>query len=221
MENNTDNNQSIVHRTSLIINRFHYLTQDLAHVTHQQLAETACQNGIRWLQLRIKNKPFEEYLQIAKEVKVICEYFKCTLIINDHVEICKAIDADGVHLGKMDMPIPEARKILGAHKIIGGTANTLEDVIVLEKNGVDYIGLGPYRFTNTKENLAPVLGIESYSAILQFCNSTIPIIAIGGIQLNDVKPIMNTGIYGIAVSSAINLSNNKAEAIGEFLALVS
>ncbi len=200
--------------------KFHYLTQDLPDFSHQELAEIACKNGIKWIQLRAKNKPHEEYLQMAKDVKIICDSFRTALIINDNVEICKEIDADGVHLGKNDMAVSEARKILGVEKIIGGTANTLDDIFQLQESGADYIGLGPYKFTQTKKNLSTILGIDGYSKILGFPNIKIPVIAIGGIQLPDVKLLMNTGAYGIAVSSAINLSTNKQETIRNFLTLV-
>ena len=202
------------------ISKFHYLTQDLPDISHQELAEIACKNGIRWIQLRVKNKVFNEWLQIAKEVKVICDRFETTLIINDNVEIAKAISAHGVHLGNNDISILEARKILGEVKVIGATANTLEDILQHQKDKANYIGLGPYKFTETKKNLNTILGLEGYSAIFQSYNSAIPVVAIGGIQLEDVKLLINTGVYGIAVSSAINLSNNKSEIINEFLSLV-
>jgi thiamine-phosphate pyrophosphorylase len=153
------------------ISRFHYLTQDLPDISHQELAEIACKNGIRWIQLRVKNKPFEDWLQIAKDVKQICNHFQTTLIINDHAEIAKAVDADGVHVGKNDVSVLAARKIVGESKIIGATANTLEDIITHQKNGVNYIGLGPYKFTKTKEKLNPILGLEGYSIIQQSNNS--------------------------------------------------
>ncbi|MBP8192248.1 MAG: thiamine phosphate synthase [Chitinophagales bacterium] len=218
MKKSTEINQSI-NRSSFIVHRFHYLTQDLPDISHQELAEIACKNGIRWIQLRVKNKPFDEWLQIAKEVKQICDQFQTTLIINDNVAISKEVDADGVHLGKNDMSVAEARKILGKDKIIGGTANTIEDIEHLQSAGVDYIGLGPYKFTSTKEKLNPILGLEGYSIIQQF-NSTVPIIAIGGIKLEDVKSLMNTGIHGIAVSSVINLAEDKAKVISSFLELL-
>ena len=219
MKKSTDINQSI-NRSSFIVHRFHYLTQDLPGITHQQLAQIACENGIRWIQLRVKNKPFDECLQIAKEVKQICNQFQTTLIINDNVEICKAIETHGVHLGKNDMSVAEARAIIGKDKIIGGTANTIEDIEHLQSAGVDYIGLGPYKFTETKKNLNSIVGLQGYSAMLQFYNSTIPVIAIGGIQLEDVQPLMNTGVYGIAVSSVINLAEDKAKVISSFLELL-
>ena len=199
------------------ISKFHYLTQDLPTISHQELAEIACKNGIRWIQLRVKNKPFNEWLQIAKEVKFICDTFQTTLIINDNVEIAKEINADGVHLGKNDISIIEARKILGNDKIIGATANTIDDILEHQKNGANYIGLGPYKFTETKKNLNTILGLEGYSTIFQLYNSTIPIIAIGGIQLEDVKPLIHTGVYGVAVSSVINLSNEKEKIIQDFI----
>ncbi len=201
------------------ISKFHYLTQDLPAISHQELAEIACKSGIRWLQLRVKKKPYAEWLQIAKEVKQICHSFKTTFIINDSVEIAKEVDADGVHLGKNDISIIEARAILGENKIIGGTANTLEDIQQLQNDGVDYIGLGPYKFTETKKNLNPILGLDGYAKIVKSSDIQIkiPIIAIGGIQLEDVKLLMNTGVYGVAVSSVINLSNQKEKIIDAFL----
>lgn len=202
------------------ISRFHYLTQDLPDISHQELAEIACKNGIRWIQLRVKNKPFEDWLQIAKDVKQICNHFQTTLIINDHAEIAKAVDADGVHVGKNDVSVLAARKIVGESKIIGATANSLEDILAHQKNGVHYIGLGPYKFTKTKEKLNPILGLEGYSIIQQSNNSSIPIIAIGGIQLEDVQPLMNTGVHGVAVSSVINLADDKPKVISSFLELL-
>ncbi len=199
------------------ISKFHYLTQDLPNISHKELATIACKNGIRWIQLRVKDKSFSEYLAIAKEVKDICDSYSTTLIINDNVEICKAMNADGVHLGKNDLSIIEARKILDNTKIIGGTANTIEDIIQLQDDGADYIGLGPYKFTSTKKNLSAILGINGYSLILKNLVTSIPIIAIGGIQLKDVESLMNTGIHGIAVSSAINLSIEKENTISSFI----
>lgn len=202
-----------------MISRFHFLTQDLTQFTHQELAEIACRSGIQWLQLRVKNQNFDTYLQIAKDVKNICKYFNTTLIINDDVALCKAVNADGVHLGKNDMPIAKAREILGNKVIIGATANTLEDCIQHQNNGANYIGLGPYKFTSTKENLSSILGLQSYKQIVNASKGIIkiPIIAIGGIKVEDVQPILQTGIYGIAVSSAINLSTEKEKTIADFL----
>ncbi len=202
-----------------MISQLHYITQDLENVSHQQLAINACEAGVDWIQLRIKNKSEKEVLEIAKETKSICDKFAVTLIINDNVNIAKAINAQGVHLGKTDMDATEARKIFGNNFIIGGTANTFEDIKTLVNKGVNYIGLGPYRFTSTKSNLSPILGLQGYKEILEQCrnnNINIPIIAIGGIQPQDVKELINEGIYGIAVSSAITFSKNITETINTF-----
>ena len=128
------------------------------------------------------------------------------LILDDHVELAKKLEVDGVHLGKKDMPIGEARQMLGEAFIIGGTANTFEDVKLHHAAGADYLGIGPFRFTTTKKNLSPVLGLEGYTSILAQMNEAgirIPVVAIGGIVAEDIPAIMETGVNGIALSGAI------------------
>lgn len=183
----------------------------------------ACENGVDWIQLRIKNKQHDEVLQIAQEAIAICKEYKVTLIINDHVGICKAVDADGVHVGKTDMSVAEAREILGAHKIIGGTANTIQDIVRLYDDGVDYVGLGPFQFTETKQNLSPVLGIEGYEKIINKMRNAriqLPIIAIGGIGKDDVEVIIESGVYGIAISSAVHFAEDKSENLKQFCSML-
>jgi len=195
------------------VSRLHFITQDIEGLSHAVLAEEACKAGVDWVQLRLKNKSELDCLAIAEEVQNICKKYKAKFIINDNVLLAKKLMADGVHLGKSDMPVDEARKILGKNFIIGGTANTSEDVKRLNEAGADYIGLGPFRFTVTKENLSPILGIEG---IKKACiNSKIPVIAIGGITPKDVPTIMETGVHGIAVSSAINHAKDKKDAINK------
>ncbi|MEO6903551.1 MAG: thiamine phosphate synthase [Bacteroidia bacterium] len=203
-----------------MISKLHYITQEVPTYSHDELAEYACAGGVDWVQLRIKNKSYNDCLAIAIKTEAICKKHGAKLIINDNVTLAKAIRADGVHLGKADMHPLEARKILSDGFIIGGTANTFEDIEKLIEAGVDYIGLGPFRFTSTKENLSPILGIEGYEQLLKKCSDkgfNIPIIAIGGIKAEDVKPLIQIGLYGIAVSSAINLSENKTETAKRFL----
>ncbi len=203
-----------------MISRLHYITQEVDGVSHDQLAELACEGGADWVQLRVKNKSYNEWLEIALKTETVCRKHHTKIIINDNVKLAKAIRADGVHLGKEDMSPIEARELLGKGFIIGGTANTFEDIERLAASGVDYIGLGPFRFTSTKENLSPVLGLGGYEQIIKKCNEkgiTVPIIAIGGIKVEDVKTIMDKGVYGIAVSSAINLSEHKGETTKRFL----
>jgi len=206
-----------------MISRFHYITQDLPGFSHAELAECACKGGADWVQLRVKNKSYDEWLKIAQETKFVCLKYEAKFIINDNVQIAKEAGADGVHLGKEDMNPKEARKILGKNFIIGGTASSLEEVKEQMQNEVDYIGLGPFRFTTTKEKLSPVLGAKGIKEIIQ---KAPPLgkdlgwagsfIAIGGIKLEDVEPLMQTGIYGVAVSSAINLLEDKIEATKNF-----
>lgn len=202
-------------------NKLHYITQaGKQGETHAAMARRACEAGVRWVQLRIKDRPTEHIQEQAAETLAVCREFGATFIVNDHVEVACAVGADGVHLGKTDMDVTEARKLLGSEKIIGGTANTLEDVKALANKGVDYVGLGPFRFTTTKQNLSPVLGVEGYRRTLQACRAlriTIPIIAIGGIQAEDVALLLKTGIYGIAMASAINDASKPSEVVRKIL----
>ncbi len=202
-----------------MIAHLHYITQDVEGVPHQELALNACIAGIDWIQLRVKNKSYNEWLDIAHKTEMICRKYHAKLIINDNVGIAKAIKADGVHLGKTDMSPREARQELGGTAIIGGTANSFEEIEYLNDAGVNYIGLGPFRFTSTKENLSPVLGLEGYKNITEQCKKngiSIPIIAIGGIKIEDIKSIAETGVYGIAVASAISLTPNMFETAKRF-----
>jgi thiamine-phosphate pyrophosphorylase len=201
-----------------MISRLHYITQDVPDFTHSQLAAQAIGGGVDWVQLRVKQRNNSEWLQIAKETLLVCRQYNVKLIINDNVEIAKAIDADGVHLGKEDMSPSEARKILGKNKIIGGTANSEQDVAKLLQTDIDYIGLGPFRFTNTKEKLSPVLGPERIYNIIKEVNGRCPVIVIGGVVAEDVLEIMDSGAHGVAVSSAINFAADKNKAVQAFLA---
>ena len=123
--------------------------------------------GIRWIQLRMKEAADAEVLGGGVGgAKPICERYGCMLLVNDRVEVAIAAGVQGVHLGQLDMPVAEARRLLGEGKIIGGTANTMAQLREHRRQGADYIGLGPYRYTTTKKNLSPVLGLEGYRAIM-------------------------------------------------------
>lgn len=178
--------------------------------------QQALDSGCDWIQLRFKNQKAKKSFALAEAVHFLCEEYLANFIINDDVHLAEQIAADGVHLGLTDMNIQEARAILGKTKIIGATANTLEDVKNHINNGCDYIGLGPFQFTKTKDNLSPILGLEGYSSIINKLNSTqkeIPIYAIGGITLENVALLMETGIHGIAVSGIITNSDQKQKLI--------
>lgn len=186
-------------------------------------ARLALEGGCLWVQLRMKEATEAEFMAAAAEIGRLCKEHGATFVLDDHVEWVEKTGADGVHLGKNDMPIDEARKILGSDKIIGGTANTFEDVERLYCQGADYIGCGPFRFTTTKKNLSPVLGLEGYQHIVDQMKShgiNLPIVAIGGILESDIKSILATGVSGIAVSGGILNAENPAEEMQRFLKLV-
>ena len=183
-------------------------------------ARLALEGGCRWVQLRMKEATEAEFMAAAAEIGRLCKEHGATFVLDDHVEWVEKTGADGVHLGKNDMPIDEARKILGSDKIIGGTANTFEDVERLYRQGADYIGCGPFRFTTTKKNLSPVLGLEGYQHIVDQMKShgiNLPIVAIGGILESDIKSILATGVSGIAVSGGILNAENPVEEMQRFL----
>ena len=200
------------------------MVQFITHYTEKysylDSVRIALEGGCRWIQLRMKDASPEEILPIAEEALAMCREYHATFIIDDHVELAKQIKADGVHLGKLDMPIAEARRILGKDFIIGGTANTFEDVLAHYQAGADYIGCGPFRFTTTKKNLSPVLGLEGYRHItLQMKEAGIhlPIVAIGGITQKDIPSLMETGITGIALSGSILQAEHPIEEMKEII----
>lgn len=198
------------------ISNLQFITQEANGLSHSEICKKSLKAGIDWVQLRMKNVSDEECLSEAKKCKSICDEHHATFILNDRVDIALQVDADGVHLGKSDMSPREARKLLGEDKIIGGTANTFEDIQFLVNQGVDYIGLGPFRFTQTKKNLSPVLGFEGYELIIQKCKDagiTTPIVAIGGIQVEDISKIMKTRVFGIALSGLVVKSDDMHEII--------
>ncbi len=184
--------QFITHRTE----RYDYLDS----------VRIALAGGCRWVQLRMKGMTDEEVRPVAIEAQKMCRDAGATFIVDDRVELVGELGIDGVHLGKNDMPIGEARKVLGERAIIGGTANTLEDVVAHYEATANYIGCGPFRFTTTKEKLSPLLGLEGYRRIVKGMKEqgiNLPIVAIGGIKAEDVAEIMRTGVTGIALSGAI------------------
>ena len=142
-----------------------FITHYTERYSYLDAARMALEGGCRWVQLRMKDTPVETIEPVALEVQALCRQYGATFIIDDHVELARKLHADGVHLGKKDMPIADARRILGAEYIIGGTANTFEDVLQHYKAGADYIGCGPFRYTTTKKNLSPILGLEGYRSI--------------------------------------------------------
>lgn len=202
-----------------MLHKLYYISQGSSVAKQENDIREALEAGCKLIQLRFKTTDEDELLALAVRIKKLCQDHQATFIINDNVKIAKLVDADGVHLGLDDLSIKEARNILGISKIIGGTANNLTDVLQRITEKCDYIGLGPLRFTSTKEKLSPLLGISGYQEIIEHLstqNINIPIYAIGGVELKDVVELQTVGVYGIALSGAISNASNKSEAVATF-----
>lgn len=188
-----------------------YQLQFITHYNDRfNYVDSACialEGGCRWVQLRMKHADEALLEECALEVQAMCREYGATFIIDDNVALAKRIRADGVHLGKGDMPICEARKILGDEYIIGGTVNSFDDILcAMEHSAPDYFGCGPYRYTSTKQNLAPILGINGYNEIIhqmRVRGIDIPLVAIGGIGREDIPHILECGVHGIALSGSV------------------
>jgi len=197
--------------------KLQYISQGDTPVMHLMHIESALDAGVSLIQLRLKNSSDELYLDLARRVKTLCDAYDAKLIINDRPLVAQGCGSDALHLGLSDMPVPEAKQLVPG-KLIGGTANTFEQVKQRCTEQVDYIGLGPYRYTSTKEKLSPILGLEGYRSIIRQMKAEhlhTPVYAIGGIELNDIASIINTGIYGIAVSGLITQSDQKETLVKE------
>lgn len=175
--------------------------------------EKAILNGVTIVQYREKNLQNEKYLERALKIKEICKIHNVPFIINDSPQFAKEIDADGVHVGQNDMPVIKTREILGENKIIGTSAHNIEEAKKAEQDGADYIGVGAVFGSNTKTNvseMSPELLKEIASAV------SIPVVAIGGINENNIGLLKDTNISGAAVISAI-LSKNDIEAAAKIM----
>ena len=162
--------------------------------------QMALEGGCKWIQLRLKDVTDEEFRQTALEIIPMCKEQEAFLVFDDRVELAMEMGVHGVHLGKDDMNPREARDVMGAEAIIGVTANTADGILPYKTMDVDYVGLGPFRFTTTKAKLSPVLGLEGYREIVKSVREagvTLPIVAIGGITLEDIPGIMATGVNSL------------------------
>lgn len=200
-----------------------FITHPSENMTILEEIENVVAGGCKWVQLRMKDADKEEIKAVARKAKEICKKNDVILVIDDYADIAKELELDGVHLGKKDMPVDEARKLLGEEFIIGATANSFDDIEALRHTDIDYIGLGPFRFTSTKKNLSPVIGIEGYAEIMRRkaeSSINIPIVAIGGICYDDINDIMDTGINGIAVSGSLINAENMTEETKRMISLL-
>lgn len=191
-----------------------FISHHTGKYSYADSVRLALEGGCKWIQLRMKDASEDEILETASQVRKMCDRYEAVFILDDHVRLVEKTGADGVHLGKNDMPVDGARRLLGNGKIIGGTANTLDDIIMHCSRGADYIGCGPFRFTTTKKNLAPVLGLEGYKKIMEGLGKAgikIPVAAIGGITVEDIPAIMATGINGIAISGSVLKADDPVE----------
>lgn len=200
-----------------MIPKLHYISQGNTPKEHLENIQNACTSGAELVQLRLKNISDKKFLKWAHEAREITSHFQTRLLINDNYKIAKEVKADGVHLGMSDSCPTIAKKHLYTWQIIGGTANTFQDCESLLDKQVNYISLGPFRETTTKENLPPVLGLKGYTAITDVLKTGTPILAVGGITLEDVEELLKTGISGIAVSGAITSNFNSIREFNKLL----
>lgn len=204
--------------------RLQFITHSTDKYTDIDSVQIALEGGCRWVQLRMKDADESQLEQTAVSVQKMCRAYGATFIIDDHVLLVKKLHADGVHLGKNDMSIAEARKILGNQCIIGATVNSFQDVLLHSRGTVpDYFGCGPFRFTTTKKRLDPVLGCQGYRLIVQKMREhdiAVPLVAIGGIGRADILPLLATGVDGIALSSSVLNANHPIEEMGEIVNII-
>ncbi|MDY3972303.1 MAG: thiamine phosphate synthase [Clostridia bacterium] len=185
-----------------------YAVTDRSWLNGRTLAEDvekALKGGVTLLQLREKNMDFDDFVKSAYEIKEVCRKYNVPLIINDSIDVAKAVDADGVHLGQSDMPVHQARAILGKDKIIGVTAKTIEQAQKAQSDGADYLGSGAIFGTTTKGN-AIKMDMATLKSITASVN--IPVAAIGGITSKNILELTGTGVAGAAVVSGIFASEN-------------
>lgn len=204
--------------------KLQFITHYTDQYTYYDSARMALEGGCRWVQLRMKDAPMDIVEAEAIRTLNLCRDYGATFIIDDHVELAKKLGANGVHLGLKDMPVADARSFLGNKFIIGGTANTFENVKRHIDMGADYIGMGPFRYTTTKKNLSPVLGLKGYASILSQMKDhgiSVPVVAIGGITYEDIDEIMATGVSGIALSGTILRATDPVAETGRILQKLS
>lgn len=198
------------------ISKLHYLTQDLPHRSHAEQTQIACEAGANWIQYRCLSKTDEEMIPEIHQVAAICDDWGATLILTNHYHLLDKVDAQGVHLEDMQANFAAIREIITDEKTLGASANSFEDIRRITRSGVvDYAGCGPFALTETKPNDYPLLGFDGYRKITtQMAESALnlPILAVGGISMKDIDALLETGIYGIAVSAAVNMAADPGEA---------
>ncbi|ASU32589.1 thiamine phosphate synthase [Mucilaginibacter xinganensis] len=199
------------------ISKFHYLTQDLRTRSHLEQATIACEAGANWIQYRCLTRPDDELIEEINEIAGLCDDWGTTLILTNHYHLLDKVDAQGVHIEDLNADFKAIRKTIGNDKTLGASATNLRQLMALQNTGVvDYCGYGPFAVTSTKPNNYPLLGFEGYRQLEKHPEITIPVIAVGGIQMQDVDALIKTGVYGIAVSAAVNLAFDAGSALKKF-----
>jgi len=197
-----------------------FITQQNEHNTLQEQLEGYVKGGGRLLQLRLKGLPKEELTRIAEHVVEVMQTLGGSVIINDYWDVAQRTRAWGVHIGQGDGDPFEVRKAVGEEMAIGVTVNTLEQLIALKDAPIDYVGLGPLRFTRTKEKIAPLLGMEGVRKVVEGAREagvSHPIFVIGGVENLDVYPLLELGVHGVAVSGSIASASNASFATEKFM----
>jgi thiamine-phosphate pyrophosphorylase len=199
------------------ISKFHYLTQDLPNRSHLEQVNIACETGANWIQYRCLSKTDEELVNEINDIAAVCDDWGATLILTNHYHLLDRVDAQGVHIEDFDADFEAIRLSIGDDKTLGASATNIAALQAVQQSGVvDYCGYGPFAHTDTKPNNKPLLGFEGYRELQKHPEIDIPVIAVGGIQLNDVEPLLETGVYGLAVSAAVNLATDSGAALKAF-----
>ncbi len=205
------------------ISKLHYLTQDLENRSHLEQVEIACQAGCKWIQYRCLSKSDEEMLAELHPIASVCDDWGATLIVTNHYHLLHLADIQGVHIEDMDLNLNIIREQIGEDKTLGASATNFEQIKNHIQNSADYIGCGPFAHTDTKPNDNTHWGINGYQEMVEKLkkeNLEIPLIAAGGVNQKDVEALLKTGIHGIAVSAAINKTENPSQAYTEFHQLI-
>lgn len=201
------------------IEKLQFITHDIEQHTHIEQAQIACEAGAKWIQYRCLTKTDDELLEDINVIAEICDDWGATLIVTDHIHLNGKADIQGFHIEDMDADFKQLREELGEAITIGGSSNTVEGLLRIAAEGADYAGFGPFKVTTTKPNNAPLLGIEGYTKamnVLKQQNIDLPVLAVGGVTLDDIDDLIKTEVFGIAASSAINQAENMREAYLDF-----
>lgn len=201
------------------IEKLHFITHDLQQSSHIEQVQVACEAGAKWIQYRCLSKADDELLADINLIAEICDDWGATLIVTNHIHLKGKADIQGFHIEDMNADFIALRKQIGEEFTLGGSANTVEQLLKLASDGADYAGFGPFNISSTKPNDYPLVKVDEYAKAitkLKSANINLPVLAVGGITLADLPGLMATGIFGIAASSAINQAENMYEAYVDF-----